>query len=535
MLKTDQAKYIRPDSIKNLIFSIYFPGRMTSLYRLMQLRLLFFLTGLFVNPAFGQLQKVTQLEFEKNPKFQEIMEVKPVPDGLVVMVKENSYYTSDHFKWHFKRLNYALDEVWSTSVKLESRYEDIHFYQNQDYMYWLFAEAQSENINILRLDLAQGEVDEFKGELLGKVDIHHFKVLENTAYLGGAYQEKPIVIAFPFFNKEGRILHGLYDKYLEINALEVNPLRKEINVVVKEHHKGKCGLGIKTYGANDGKLLRHIHVPGENGQSLSFITGKMLDISERESLLIGNYSNNCSDFSKGLYLTRLEEGEEMGTSIIKFSELKNFFNYMSAKRQEKIREKIEQKKKEGKEANFSYKLLIHDLIPTEKGSILVAEIYFPQQNYTNATVPLLTTRLSSEKAEDYRFTHAVVCEFDKKGRILWDNALVMDYMASKELTEQVQVSKKGDSLLLAYLDKGTLKLQVMKEGTMIGEKQDFELKSDSTQRRPDEEASVAAWYDQYYLTWGVRKIESKSPSQPEREVFYLNKLTYAVKPSSKQQ
>jgi hypothetical protein len=75
------------------------------------------------------------------------------------------------------------------------------------------------------------------------------------------------------------------------------------------------------------------------------MNGKMLSLNEKETFLVGNFANNCSEYAKGLYLTQLENGIEKNTSIINFSDLKNFFSYMSPKRQERLKEKRNVKKK----------------------------------------------------------------------------------------------------------------------------------------------------------------------------------------------
>ena len=181
-----------------------------------------------------------------------------------------------------------------------------------------------------------------------------------------------------------------------------------------------------------------------------------------------------------------------------------------------------------KEPNFSYKLLVHNLLATDKGSVLIAEIYYSQpKNNSSLSASIMGTRSGDKvrREEEYTFTHAVICEFDKTGKILWDNALVMDNLVSEELVEQVQVSKLNDKWLLAYLKKGKINLQQLKESEHVGEKETFEIKTDG-KAKPDEEANVAAWYDQNFVVWGTRKVEIKRADDPLKEVFYLRKLGY---------
>lgn len=485
---------------------------------------------------FAQLNQVASIEIPKNNKTEETMTVLPLEnDGLLLTLEKNGMYNRDGMQWTFQKYNTDFHLSWTTNFSMAYEYELQMSFQNKDYLFWLFSIPETPKINIVRIDLTRGEIDEFKGELPSIIDFSFFKVLSNTAFLGGVYFDKPIVASFSFFNQKAKVLHGLYDDRLEINALEIDEKRNELNVIVKERRKGKCGLLIQTY-SYEGKSLRTIHVPDKEGNSLSFISGKMLTLNEKESLLVGNFSNNCNEFSKGLYLTRLEEGLEKNTNIIKFADLKNFFSFMSPKKQEKLKEKIEQKKKEGKDPNFSYKLLVHNLIETKNGAVLVAEIYYTlPKNYNNFNTVTRTRFKNYENKDDYRFTHAVICEFDKEGNLLWDNALVMDNLESAELVEQVQISSLQDRYLMAYFKKGKVQMQQIRKNEVLGEIETFEIKSDSTQKA-DEDANVAAWYNQHFLVWGKRKLEGNSRlDELPREVFYLRKLHYVPQKETKSQ
>jgi hypothetical protein len=267
---------------------------------------------LFTNPLLAQLSQLAEIDIPKDTKFDESISVLPLDkNGMLLTLRKEGFFNRNLAHWMFYRYDNTLKETWQTRLDIESGFEEVMSYQNENYLYWLFQEPETPKIKIARLDLERGEIDEFKGKLLGNVDVEFFKVLENTAFLGGDYFGKPIVISFSFFHQKGTVLHGLFDEHLEINGLEVDEKRNELNVIVKERRKGKCGLAIQTYSA-DGKTLRTIHVPDLEGNSVSFISGKMLPLNEKETLLVGNYSNNCNEFSKGLYLTRLEEGLEKG-------------------------------------------------------------------------------------------------------------------------------------------------------------------------------------------------------------------------------
>lgn len=513
----------------------YLPTKLIALSNLISrlLSVSFFVFFLSLSPTFAQLNQVAQIEIPRNTKLQERISVLPLGnEGMLMTIERDVYYSRDEPQWTFYRYDTNFKEIWNNTFRIDDEFVFQQSFKNKHYLFWLFAVPQTTKINIVRIDFERGEIDEFKGDLLSEIDITSFKVLSNTAFIGGLFFEKPVINSFSFFNLKSKVLHGLFSNNQEISSLEVDENHAEFHVFVKERIKGKCGLALQTY-STEGKSLRTIHLP-ENPESNTFMNGKMLPLNENETFLVGNFANNCSEYAKGLYLTQLENGVEKNTSLINFSDLKNFFSYMSPKRQERIKEKIEQKKREGKDPNLSYKLLAHDLITTEKGAVLVAEIYYtfsrnPSNYYTiNSARPN-----RRELQEDYRFTHTVICEFNKEGKILWDNSVVMDNLESLDLIQQVQVSQLQNRWLLAYLKKGRVFIQEVQDGELLGEKEEYEIKIDSTTSRPDEDANVAAWYEQNFLVWGVKKEESKQSEDYLKEVFYIRKLNYSSSNKSK--
>jgi hypothetical protein len=171
---------------------------------------------LFANPLLAQLSQLAEIDIPKDTKFDESISVLPLDkNGMLLTLRKEGFFNRNVAHWLFYRYDNTLKENWQTRLDIESGFEEVMSYQNENYLYWLFQEPETPKIMIARLDLERGEIDEFKGKLLGSVDVEFFKVLENTAFLGGSYFEKPIVISFSFFHQKGTVLHGLYDEHLD--------------------------------------------------------------------------------------------------------------------------------------------------------------------------------------------------------------------------------------------------------------------------------------------------------------------------------
>ena len=255
-------------------------------------------------------------------------------------------------------------------------------------------------------------------------------------------------------------------------------------------------------------------------------------------LLVGNYSNDCSPYSEAVYVTRIRHGDDLPDVVryIEFARLQNFFNYLKPKQQQKLRNRVARRRQEGKDTRLRYRLLVHDPLPTAEGLLLVAEVYYPQ--YRNATLPgygsQLATGLSNRMGkvlEAFHYTHAFVCGFDRQGNLLWDNCLPIRDLESDRLTPMVQVSQQGDRLVLAYPDKGEINTEVIEGSRVLKEREQFTLKTGSEAEKVlfSSNDNLVAWYGQYFLAFGYQKITSdRGFNGPQREVFYINKLTYPV-------
>ncbi|MFY7826131.1 MAG: hypothetical protein ACOVQ4_03360 [Flectobacillus sp.] len=485
----------------------------------------------------AQLSKVGEVEYIKEYGKTKDFSMLPLKEKGALVVFDNADTFGRNHHWEFYKIDSTLREQWNTKYTPPERLENLLTYYNNDFMYFFFAESEAEDFVITRLNLQLGEVDEFRGKLVGLRTISHFKVLGNSAYFAGSYFDKPVVISFAFFNSTSKVLQGIYDKNITINSLEIDEIRNEVNVIINERRKGKCNMSVLSYSYN-GDLLRTNRVPLADNEDVNFVSGRLLSISNNETVLVGNYSTNCSDYSRGLYLTHFNNGEQIGTKMIDFSGLSNFFDYLSPRKQQKLKEKIEKKKIEGKEPNFSYLLQVHDLVKTEKGVLLLAEVYYfsPNNNntlglYTNPPLTFAQLQRNRSRIGRYRYTHAIVCEFSKDGEILWDDAVSLGSLESSGLLEQVQISKYKGEWIATYLDKGKVNIQNLHNGKENSDKEEFEIKSDEESHRVDEEAAVSAWYDKYFLVWGTRHAPSKDNTMGS-EILYVRKMAYAPLHSS---
>ncbi|MVM32895.1 hypothetical protein GO755_22840 [Spirosoma sp. HMF4905] len=483
----------------------------------------------------AQLAQSLRIEIPSDPNEAESFDVTPLDEkGVLMTIRTGGFYEITPVTFNFQKYDINFKLLWQTTFKQDTKYKPISIYNTDQYVYHLFREYDTDLFQFVRLHLDDGVVETFEGHLIDQFDVHQFKVMGSQAYIGGYHHGRPVVMSFSFFDQSTKVLPGMYVNHMEISSLEVDDRRKEVNVLVHSL-KRHCKFSIRTYNY-DSKLLRTLDFDGAEN---ALVSGKLLPVNEHESLLVGNYSTDCTPYSQGIYVTRIRHGDSGnasgGTSTgeptteiqyIEFSQLQNFFNYLKPNRQQKLLARAKKKKDEGKDYKFRYRLLVHDLQPTPDGLTLVAEVYFPQ--YRGSALGYGGYLRGADRYEGYRYTHAFICGFDKQGKLLWDNCFPIKELLSTDLTEMVQVSQQGDRMVLAYPNDGEITTEVIQGSKILKETEKFKLQTNAENEKVTFSAqdNLMAWYGRHFIACGFQKISPKHVST-QREVFYLNKLTYS--------
>ncbi|WP_247236221.1 hypothetical protein [Telluribacter sp. SYSU D00476] len=489
----------------------------------------------FVLPVFlasyqesqAQLEQAQRLEIPTSTALNEQHEVFSLGEaGALVVIRRNEYSHTRNEQWLFSKYDTDLKPLWAREYSLDYRYVPVMAYQSEHFAYWLFGEPDTDHYLFLKLDLNSGDIDLHRGKLLANVDVHQFKVLGSKALIAGYYRSRPVVLVHSFFDHTTRVLPGLYERNMEINNVDINEQDGLINVITYAYRKRNCHFTIHTFNY-DGKLLKSTTLSDERN---SLISGQIVPLNEDNSYLIGNYSVGCTPFSQGLYITHVRNNEPEQPQFIEFSDLQNFFNYMKPKRKQRTLDRLDKRKSMGKENRFRYRLLVHNLIQTEDEIVLVAEVYYPNYKSSSPAMSSGFNRQYSQTLDGYRYTHAIVCGFDRNGRYKWDNSFAIKNLISYELQEMVQLTRVDDYFVLAYPQDGSIHTEVIRGDKVVVESEKFDLEPSSQSEKVlySDNANLAAWYDKYFMAYGIQKLSSEraTTTTAQREVFYINKLAY---------
>lgn len=485
----------------------------------------FFLTA--VGASFAQLTQTKRLEFIQRNDIEEENLLIPLKEKGVLLMQSKVEPFHQKSTFEFIKFDSTLTQVWKTSFIPEPDYDLIKTYRNERYIFVLFRKVGKNEISVLRVDYETGDKTYAEGNLLTSMDIEHFVVMKSKAYIGGKYNDRPVVVMFSFFDYTSKVLPEIHSNHLVINELDVDEHGEFLYLMLKNDRT--CQFIVKKY-SYEGKLLKTLSL---GNRDTTPITGEILNIDKENPILVGNYADGCSSLALGFYVDYLNEDSKI--QYINFADLNNFFGFMNAKREEKIKKRIKEKKQKGKDVKLRYRLFLHDIVPSNEGWIMLAEIFYPEYKPPQGSGSAVwnnwrSYRINGDVYNNFRYSHAIICGFDKTGKLLWDNSVSLKDIESSELNAKVQITQQNDYHILAYPDEKLIRTAVIKGNEKVKNLENFDIKASSETDRIVDVArtNLAAWYGHSFLAYGYQSVK-RNNELANTDVFFITKLTYTLK------
>ncbi|CAH0997653.1 hypothetical protein EMA8858_03787 [Emticicia aquatica] len=496
-----------------------------------KLFILFFLLLSFSVSA--QLTQGKRIEFERRTDIDEENLLIPMQENGVLLMQSKIEPFRRKFIIDFYKYDSTLTQIWRNSFVPEPELDLLKTFKNEHFFYVLFRKSDKIDIGVLRIDLETGDKTYVEGNLLTNMEIEHFVVLQSKAFIGGKFNDRPVVVMFSFFDKTSKVLPEVHSNNLVINELDVDEKGNFLYLMLKNDRN--CQFILKKY-SYEGKAISALAL---GDKQLTPISGEILnldkDTEDQHPILMGNYAEGCSLFALGFYLKHLNDDSNI--QYINFADLNHFFSFMNPKREEKIKLRIKQKKQKGKDIKLRYRLLLHDIIQTNDGWVMVAEVFYPEYKTTPSSTGWnnwRNYRIGNDVYNNFRYSHAIICGFDKNAKLIWDNSVSLKDIESSELNAKVQITLQDDYQILAYPDESLIRTVVIKGNEKVKNLENFDLKTNSeTEKIVDtERTNLAAWYGHSFLAYGYQSVR-KNNEILNNDVFYITKLTYNFKEENK--
>lgn len=506
----------------------------------------------------AQLSKRVEIQTRSNA---DQMIVVPIGGEGVVLFSE---VTSG--KYTFTKYTTELKEDWSVDCMVNGSLKLSKYVFHGNSLYLFLQDFKSPMYQVVKLNTTAGFAEKFDVRSLDKLEVTDFEAIGNDAFIAGKTRNEPILMHINLMDRKTEVLPTATKGKSEIQSLEVDSARNELNVTFASVRGREHTMIIKSF-APDGQPVKSVVL--ESAPERSLLTGRVSPVGNDQDLVIGTYGARGSsyatsrnmysgysrsvyagpaDFTQGLYISKLNGDDPQFTKYYSFTDFKNFFKFMDARQQSRMEKQIKRRKDQGKDLRLQYRLLVHDIIKYNGQYVMVAEAYYPEyrNNYNSYGYPYsygyggfggfygggYGSRYGGRAPvfDGYVYTHAVIAGFDMEGNLLWDNSFEISDVKTYDLREKVRVSFKDDNVLLAYSHGGMLKTKVIKGNDVVGGKENVPLRTDYAGDRVKRAYTdnVDYWYQNNFLAWGYQKITNQKDDQVrgKRNVFYFSKVEF---------
>ncbi|MEQ8417281.1 MAG: hypothetical protein RIF36_03155 [Imperialibacter sp.] len=484
------------------------------------------------------IEQPKRVEFEiKNTNYEDYVVYSCEEEGLSVY-HQTEHKNKDGYLWEFIKLDTALDMKWRRELYLPFASRIIGYDYSPGFMYYLIREKQykQEELLVMRMDLEKGDTTKFNINTVFPVNLTQFEVVGSTILMGGYTNYRPVIIRYNLFDQRPQVVPGFYADYAEILRLETDDRLRTFTVTMSEKTTDKrTTISVRSF-SESGDMIRNILLQPDESKSL--INGAPAHLEMDRQFIAGTYGHKRSTYSRGLYIATVGSDGQQKIDYYNYADLENFFSYMRAKREQRIKEKISRRKVQGKRVKFNYRLLVHDIIQDGDKYTLYGEAYYPRySNYSGYerfggyTYGRSNTYFNPNFL-GYKYTHAVVMTFDKSGKLLWDNSFEINDVTSYDLQQFVHVSTSGDEVALLYMFENVIRSKIIKSDEIIEGKtfNDIELtfEDDEVRVSDNEVGGLSVWYGKTFYTYGIQDIKNLKDNRVNlnRNVFFINKVVY---------
>lgn len=439
------------------------------------------------------------------------------------------------------RLDTALQEIWKGFIPVEHRTALAGKMARENYVFFLLrhVDPSMKDLQLFAVNSENGNYTKYAIKSYIHFSIAELQVTREAVLIGGYFNKIPLVLYFNLALRQSRILPGLFNEEGELTQIHPHADGTFDVLIASKNFYRQQTIWIKNYAA-DGTLIGNYALTPEDNKNLIF--GRSVKTSGNMQIIAGVYGGKNSQYSRGLFVGTIDPAGLQHTKYYSFGDLENFFKYMKAKRETRIKERIQRRKVKGKKTRFNYRFLVHEVIEYNEQYILLGEAFYPRYKSLDNTYygsffratpgPGNAIIRDGRIFDGYWYTHAVIMAFDKEGTLLWDNSFEINDVKSFTLEQFVKLEAHEDKIILLYLFENTLRTKIIQGSKVLEGKAADPIKTRFKDDIPVPENTASGkldyWYDGYFYAYGVQDIVNIKELQtlPRRKVFFINKITY---------
>ena len=466
-----------------------------------------------------------ELPLEKNDYY----EVMPSQEDGIFLYRR--LLSTDDDKIEIIKLDTAFKVNWKGFLSVDKRTALVarRAVNGQFFLLFRRVDMKRNNMQLYAVSTSKGDYIKYDVKNFIPFATTEFQVTEKGALIGGYFNQVPVVLYFSFDSQRSKILPGLLNENGELTQIKTYPDGTFDVLISAVNFKKQQTVWIKNYDEN-GDLQSNFALEPEENKHLIF--ARAMKTEDNIQLIAGVYGGRNSDYSRGLFLASVGETGLQRLRYYNYGDLENFFNYMKANREKRVKERIERRKIKGKRIRFSYRFLVHEIVPYKNQYILLGEAFYPRYKSVEFSPGFFAGGPSNYGARNgrifdgYIYTHAVVMGFDQNGKLLWDNSFEINDVRTFTLEQFVKLEVQKDRIALLYLFENELRSKIIQDDQVLEGKtfEPIRTKTDEIVKKDETELSkLDYWYQDFFYAYGIQEITN--PGTGKRRVFFINKIS----------
>jgi hypothetical protein len=487
--------------------------------------------------AHGQVAQSTRFEIPLQDNYSRPYAV--VQLGTAGLMIYGTVYADGQEAVELIRLDTTLKEKWRGYIKLERRSAVLMVQTIEGRAVFLMKDrfAKTADFTVVAVFTETGlyTVHNIPSQI--PFNPTHFVVTGTSALIGGYFNYRPLVLHYNFIDGKSRILPGFFNEPGELDQLTTNADGTFDVVVCAKNFDRRKSLWIRNYDIAGDLVKSVVLSPGDDRH---LIFGRVVRSPDGEQMVCGVYGRHI-EYSRGLFLATIDPYGEYNIRYYNYAELHRFFNYMKAKREKRVKERIERRRIKGKKMKFNYRIMVNEVVPYGDQYIMLGEAFYPHYSYagSNSGRLVYSARTAGTPMtrgdlvfDGYQYTHAVVVGFDRSGKLVWDNSFEINDVRTFQLKQFVKIAPEQDRIVLLYLFDNVIRSKIIKEQEIIEGKTFDGLKmkfgDDVVKARDTESSNLEYWYGNVFFASGIQQVRNIHDSgvQLTRRVFFVNRIEY---------
>ena len=490
-------------------------------------------------PGAAQVMQTERYEVPINSKSEHFDIVPSSAHGLFLH-RHLAGFKDDQI--HLVKLDTTFEQQWAGFMAAPRNYRIMgtRAYSNKLFMLLRYRDYSKNDMVLYAVSENDGRFIQYKIKSYIPFAPTEFQITDEAAIIGGYYNRIPVVLHYSFLHQRSKVLPGLFSETGELTQIKAHDDGSFDVLISAKNLLHQRTIWIKSYDP-EGNLLRNLSLEPEENKHLIF--GRSLKTDGNKQIVAGVYGNKSSEFSRGLFIATIDPSGFEQIKYYNFADLKNFFQYMKANREKRIKNRIERKKIKGKKIRFNYRFLVHELVPYKDQFVLLGEAFYPRyitadrgQRFFSPYYGAMPGIIQNGRVFDgYHYTHAVVMGFNEDGKLLWDNSFEINDVKTFTLEQFVKLEVLPDRLALMYVFENHIRTKIIQDDVVLEGKSIDPIRTlrENEVVRNEKNATnkLEYWYNNYLYAYGVQDIVTPTRNGSyKRKVFYINKVHYPQSP-----